>query len=101
MAADSFRTPTDPTSSLVSGWPDAGQDSVSGARSSDSPAVTIAACEEALRFWMRWNDAYERVTSCMFDARHDQRKLEDMMDQMDQLRRRAIELSQRLLDHAR
>ena len=53
---------------------------------------------EALICWLRWNEAYEHVNATMFDKRHSPEQLEHLMDQMDQLRRRAIGLSHELLD---
>jgi hypothetical protein len=53
---------------------------------------------DALVLWLRWNEAYERVTANMFCSGDDRRQLEALMDQMDQLRRRAIKLSHELLD---
>lgn len=53
---------------------------------------------EALVCWLRWNEAYEHVNATMFDKRHSPEQLERLMDQMDELRRRAIGLSHELLD---
>ena len=52
---------------------------------------------EALELWLRWNSMYERVTELAYDGRENQQHLEDLMDQMDQVRRRAINLSTGLL----
>ena len=53
---------------------------------------------EALALWLRWNEAYEQTTARMFQARHDPKKLKDLMDHMDQLRGQAIALSRQLLE---
>lgn len=53
---------------------------------------------EALVCWLRWNEAYENVTAIMYDKRQNPEQLEQLMDQMDALRRRAVELSEQLLD---
>jgi hypothetical protein len=53
---------------------------------------------EALVCWLRWNEAYENVTATMYDKRQSPEQLERLMDQMDALRRHAIELSHQLLD---
>jgi len=54
---------------------------------------------EALHLWLRWNSAYEHITEDMFRAGQDQRKLESLMDQMDQLRQQAIDLSRSVLGY--
>ena len=59
---------------------------------------TTMAFREALVSWLRWNEAYERVSTAMYDSQNDPRQLESLMDQMDRLRRRAIKLSHELLD---
>ena len=53
---------------------------------------------QALSLWMQWNEAYERATSRMFDVGADPAQLEAVMDQMDEVRRRAVELTRRALD---
>lgn len=53
---------------------------------------------EALLLWLRWNQAYEHITERMFQPGHSSAQLQEMMDQMDDLRREAIEQSQQLLD---
>ncbi len=52
---------------------------------------------EALELWLRWNSMYERVTELAYDGRENQQHLEDLMDQMDQIRRRAVNLSADLI----
>ncbi|MBI1901912.1 MAG: hypothetical protein HYS13_12480 [Planctomycetia bacterium] len=52
---------------------------------------------EALQAWVDWNDAHERVTREMFAAGHNQKAVEDALDRVEQLRRRALELSRKLL----
>jgi len=53
---------------------------------------------EALVLWLRWNQAYEHVTEQMFQAGQNPAQLQDIMDQMDDLRREAVAQSQQLLD---
>lgn len=53
---------------------------------------------EALVLWLRWNQAYEHATERMFQSGHSPAQLQEMMDQMDDLRREAVEQSQQLLD---
>ncbi len=52
---------------------------------------------EALELWLRWNSMYERVTEVAYDGRENQQHLEDLMDQMDQIRLRAVDLSADLI----
>ena len=52
---------------------------------------------QAVALWLRWNEAYEQVTAEAFQSRHDQRKLEAMMDEMDSVRRQAIDLSKKAI----
>lgn len=53
--------------------------------------------EHAIGLWLRWNDAYERLTAQMFDARQDQARLESLLDSLDRLRQEAIAASRKLL----
>jgi hypothetical protein len=53
---------------------------------------------EALLMWLRWNQAYEHVTERMFQPGCNSAQLQEMMDQMDDLRREAIAQSRELLD---
>lgn len=53
---------------------------------------------EALVLWLRWNQAYEHVTERMFQSGQNPARLQEMMDQMDDLRREAVVQSQQLLD---
>jgi hypothetical protein len=52
---------------------------------------------QAVALWLRWNETYEQVTMQAFQARHDQRKLEAIMDEMDSIRRQAIATSEKAL----
>jgi hypothetical protein len=55
------------------------------------------AWRDAVRLWLQWNTAYERVVQGLYQHGHDPCRLEDLMDQMDQVRRRAVRLSRELL----
>lgn len=59
---------------------------------------------EALELWLRWSEEHERITAALFRARHDPERLESLserIDQIDQLRWRAAELSQAILEQRR
>jgi hypothetical protein len=53
---------------------------------------------ETLRLWLRWNEAYEQVTHAMCRPGETQERLEQLMDEMDQLRQAAIAQSLNLLN---
>jgi len=56
--------------------------------------------KQAVKLWMEWHQAQERLTAAMFHSRHNtaqQAALMQEMDQLDQLRWRAVELSQDML----
>jgi hypothetical protein len=73
---------------------DVTSDAVNDAQmSGNNPAWRIA-----LELWLRWNTTYESVTESMYQAGSDQRMLEQTMDQLDQLRFQAIELSRQLVE---
>lgn len=52
---------------------------------------------EALMLWLSWNSTYEKLTARMCKPGQDSRKIEALMDEMDQLRSRAIQVSEGLL----
>ena len=58
------------------------------------------AWRDAVRLWLQWNTAYERVTEGLYQFGHDPCRLEDLVDQMDQVRRRAVRLSRELLSRS-
>ena len=53
---------------------------------------------KALSMWLRWNDAHEEATTQMFSAGRRVELIEDVLDQIDQLRHEAVLLSRQLLD---
>lgn len=77
-----------------------GVDKVSSRGDVESEGVTDLQLQwrEALVLWLRWNQAYEHVTEQMFQAGQDPARLQQLMDQMDDLRREAVAQSQQLLD---
>ena len=53
---------------------------------------------KALIMWLRWNEAQELATARMFSAGRRVESIEDLLDQIDQLRHAAVSLSRELLD---
>lgn len=53
--------------------------------------------QEAVMLWLSWNRDQEKLTAKMCRPGCDQQKLEALMDEMDQLRQRAIDLSEQLV----
>lgn len=53
--------------------------------------------KQALTLWLRWNAAYEQTTARMFQPGANIDSLQQVMDEMDELRRQAIALSRDLL----
>lgn len=98
MAIQLSRLPTKQGSSMSSARPVA--PAKESAEQSESRGAELpSSCAEALHLWLRWNSAYEHVTEEMFHAGQDQRKMEALMDEMDQLRRQAIDLSRSVLGY--
>jgi hypothetical protein len=72
----------------------------------DSVSVDHAAESEedarynrAISMWLKWSAAYEEVSGRMFKEGEDTAKLEALLDEMDQLRLEAVELSEGLLNY--
>jgi hypothetical protein len=70
--------------------------------SDESPATDggRSAWNEAIMLWLSWNRTYEKATACMYqDGNKDgnKKKLRAMFDEMEFLRKQAIEVSQGLL----
>ena len=53
----------------------------------------------AISMWLKWSAAYEEVSGRMFEDGEDTAKLEALLDEMDQLRLEAVELSEGLLNY--
>ena len=91
---------------MMSGRPNLGQilSSPTPAEDEQSSDTLPAAPEkdlrwkEALMLWLSWNSTYEKLTSRMCRTGQDKAKIEVLMDEMDQLRRQAIDLSETLID---
>jgi len=58
----------------------------------------VERCHEALLLWLRWNDAHQQVSRLIYDAGEDASRIEQILDQLDQLRLKAVQASQELLD---
>lgn len=56
-----------------------------------------ARVRQALTLWLRWNAAYEQTTSRMFQPGANLDALQQIMDDVDTLRRQAVEMSRDLL----
>ena len=57
------------------------------------------AWREALRLWLRWNQAHDQITRTLFEDGKPSQKLEDVMDQLDSMRKQAVTLSEELISH--
>ena len=67
----------------------------------EADTVTDAAnaWREALRLWLRWNQAHDQITRTLFEDGKPSQKLEDVMDQLDSMRKQAVTLSEELISH--
>jgi len=65
--------------------------------SENSREDQMSAWREAVMLWLSWNSTHERLTAKMYQSGQDQAKIMALMDEMDQLRRQAICLSEELL----
>ena len=63
----------------------------------ESRLDSIQELRQAVALWLRWNEAYEQVTMQAYQARHDQRKLEAIMDEMDSVRKQAVAASEKAI----
>jgi hypothetical protein len=54
---------------------------------------------QVLGMWLQWSSAYEEVAGRMFEEGEDAEKLEALLDEIDQLRLDAVELSEGLLEY--
>jgi len=62
-----------------------------------SPGEFDEPWQKALRLWLNWNTTYDQVTARMFQPGHDRQQTEDLMDRLDELRRRAVDLSEHVI----
>ena len=54
---------------------------------------------QVIAMWLQWSSAYEQVSGRLFEDGEDAHKLEALLDEMDQLRLEAVELSEGLLNY--
>ena len=66
---------------------------------SEHIADAAGAWREALRLWLRWNQAHDQITRALFENGKPSQKLEDVMDQLDSMRKQAVALSEDLIGH--
>ena len=55
------------------------------------------AFRDALTLWLQWNQAHEQITRALFDSGKPDQQLEDLMDQLDRMRKQAVKLSEGLI----
>jgi hypothetical protein len=67
----------------------------------DMSSPNLQHCREVLALWLQWNDAHEQATQAMFEAAGDPGQVEQLMDQLDVMRRQAVEASRKILDAPR
>ncbi|NIL99334.1 MAG: hypothetical protein GTO53_14635 [Planctomycetales bacterium] len=53
--------------------------------------------QEALMLWLSWNSTYEKLTAKMCKEGQNQEKLERLMDELDELRSRALQISEQII----
>ena len=57
-----------------------------------APRSQPEAWREAVGLWLQWNSAYEQVTQQLYEQSHAPHQLEAIMDNVDQIRHRAVRL---------
>ena len=62
-----------------------------------SHSESIADYQQALKLWLAWSQAEEAATAAMFAGRHTPGHAQALLDDLDALRRRAIQQSRELL----
>ena len=63
----------------------------------ESAAGPAKAFRDALTLWLQWNQAHEQITRTLFDSGKPDQQLEDLMDQLDRMRKKAVSLSEGLI----
>ena len=65
----------------------------------DKNAEASASWNRVIEMWLQWSSAYEEVSGRLFEDGEDAHKLEALLDEIDQLRLEAVELSEGLLNY--
>ena len=63
----------------------------------ENTACATDAWREALKLWLRWNQAHVQITQTLFEDGKPSQKLEDVMDQLESMRKQAVSLSEDLI----
>ena len=63
----------------------------------ENTACATDAWREALKLWLRWNQAHVQITQTLFEDGKPSQKLEDIMDQLESMRKQAVALSEDLI----
>ena len=63
----------------------------------DTNGASAKAWRDALGLWLQWNQAHEQITRALFDNGKPDQQLEDVMDHLDRMRKKAVELSEGLI----
>ena len=63
----------------------------------ENTACATDAWREALKLWLRWNQAHVQITQTLFEDGKPSQKLEDIMDQLEGMRKQAVALSEDLI----
>jgi hypothetical protein len=81
----------------LSGEPAALATAAPVSRSAAREASPESRAREVLQLWLTWDDADSHLTTQMFLARHDQRRLEALADEVDRLRHQAVAATRKLM----
>ena len=63
----------------------------------ENTACATDAWGEALKLWLRWDQAHVQITQTLFEDGKPSQKLEDIMDQLESMRKQAVALSEDLI----
>ena len=99
------RTPTSPANTSVDELAaleklEAAQQLADQCRALDEAEHVVDASNawrEALQLWLRWNQAHDQITRALFEGGKPSQRLEDVMDQLDSMRKQAVALSEDLI----
>ena len=63
----------------------------------DEASDATDAWREALKLWLRWNQAHVQITQTLFEDGKPSQRLEDVMDQLESMRKQAVAISEDLI----